>query len=65
MENPVTKQEGMLRLMQKKLDKAGNAEEKEKLQQQMKSVKQANVMDAFNSYSAQKQVQYQQMQVMA
>ena len=50
-ENPVTKNEGLLRIMEKKISSASSEEEKLKLRAQMTNVKQATAMDAFKSYA--------------
>ena len=57
-ENPVTKNEGLVRIMEKKLSMATNEEEKKQLRMQMMGVKNASVADAFSSYSMQKSVMY-------
>jgi len=64
-ENPVTKNDGLVRIMEKKLSMATTEEEKKQLQMQMMGVRQASIADAFSSYSMQKSVMYSQMQVMA
>jgi hypothetical protein len=64
-ENPVTKNEGLVRIMEKKLSMATSEEEKKQLQMQMNGVKNASIADAFSSYSMQKSVMYNQMQAMA
>ena len=64
-ENPVTKNEGLVRIMQKKLEMATSDEEKKQLKMQMQGMQQASVADAFSSYSMQKSVMYSQMQAVA
>jgi len=66
MENPITKNEGMLRKMEKRLASSDISEEERKaLQQQMKSVSQGSVVDAFAQYQQQKSAMYSQMAAMA
>jgi uncharacterized protein YbaA (DUF1428 family) len=66
MENPITKNEGMLRKMEKRLASSDISEEERKaLQQQIKSVSQGTVVDAFAQYQQQKNAMYSQMAAMA
>ena len=66
MENPITKNEGMLRKMEKRLASSDiSEEERKKLQQQMQTVQQGSVVDAFAQYNQQKQAMYSQMTAMA
>jgi hypothetical protein len=65
-ENPVTKNDGLVRLMEKKLGSANiSEEEKQRLMAQMNNVKHASVADAFRSYTLQKDAQSYYMQSMA
>ncbi len=57
-ENPVTKNEGIVRIMEKKLSVATNDEERKQLKAQMQGVRNASVADAFSSYTMQKSVMY-------
>ena len=64
-ENPVTKNEGLVRLMEKKMSSANiSEEEKKKLMAQMNNVRHASVADAFRSYTLQKDAQSYYMQSM-
>ena len=51
VENPVTKSEGLLRLMELRISSAETEDEKDKLRNQIKQVSGASVMDAFSMYS--------------
>lgn len=64
-ENPVSKNDGLVRMMEKKLSMAKTDEEKKQLQMQMQGVKSASIADAFSSYSMQKSVMYSQMQAVS
>ena len=55
-ENPVTKNEGLVRIMEKKLSMAKTDEEKKAIKEQMQGIKSASVADAFSSYSMQRSV---------
>lgn len=61
-ENPVTKNQGLVRYMEKKIAMAESEEEKQALKNQMQGVKQASVADAFTSYSVQRSYMQSQMQ---
>jgi hypothetical protein len=53
IENPITKTEGIVRMMTKRLESASE-EDKAAIQSQMTAVKNASVTDAFQQYSQQK-----------
>jgi hypothetical protein len=55
-ENPVTKNEGLVRVMEKKLSMAKNDEEKQAIKEQMQGIQKASVADAFSSYAMQRSV---------
>jgi len=61
----VTKNEGLVRIMEKKLGQATSEQDKLALKAQMSNMKHASVADAFRSYTMQKDVQMQYMQQMA
>jgi hypothetical protein len=65
-ENPMSKSEGMLRIMEKKLTSSDMSEEqKNALKQQMQAVQNSNAVTNFAQYSMQKQAMYSQMQAVA
>lgn len=65
IENPVTKTDGIIRMMEKKLNAAGTEEEKQELKAQMQQVSTGGVMANFQMYSQQKTVMYANMNAMA
>ena len=65
-ENPMSKSEGMLRIMEKRLASSDITEEqKTALQAQMQAVQNSNAVTNFAQYSVQKQAMYSQMQAVA
>jgi hypothetical protein len=65
-ENPMSKSEGMLRIMEKKLTSSDMSEEqKNALKAQMQVVQNSNAVSNFAQYSMQKQAMYSQMQAVA
>lgn len=66
IENPVTKTEGLVRMMERKLNSADTTEEqREMLQKNIKQAGQVGVMGNFMQYSNQKQGQNLSMMMMA
>jgi uncharacterized protein YbaA (DUF1428 family) len=64
IENPISKTEGIIRMMEKKLANASE-EDKEVLQSQIKAAQGASVTQAFQQYSVQKSAMNSQMMQMA
>ena len=58
-ENPVTKNAGNKRLMEKQLSMMTSEEDKIRLKQEIQKVDHASMMSAFNMYNAQKAVMQQ------
>jgi hypothetical protein len=62
-ENPMTKSQGMYRIMEKKLASSDMSEEQRNaLKSQMQAVQNSNAVSNFAQYSMQKQAMYSQMQ---